>query len=293
MLTFDSDIQSISFGQEGTDLANLLFVSHDDAPNTPGGMVAPTPTDLTMVDLTTLQQVAVAQGGTRGFDVLATSDGRLLISQSHEVDVLEPVVPPVVVATNPPSGSIAALPLAFIGVTFDQEMFTGSSTNSASVTDPADYSLVGQTSGPAIIDAVQYNPNSKTALLVVSGLTADTYTLTVGRVDPEHERTDTAYALCDSLLDRQQPLPLCLAHVHEHAVRSEYGHGVVRRDDHEHQPVQFAGALAADPHSGGELHRHSTECVAELEWELAHQSRIARCPAACSLRRGRAQPVKR
>ncbi len=181
MLTFDSNIQSISFGQEGTDLANLLFVSHDNAPNTPGGMVAPTPTDLTMVDLTTLQQVAVAQGGTRGFDVLATSDGRVLISQSHEVDVLEPVVPPVVVATNPPSGSIAALPLAFIGVTFDQEMFTGSSTNSASVTDPADYSLVGQASGPAIIDAVQYNPNSKTALLVVSGLTADTYTLTVGQ----------------------------------------------------------------------------------------------------------------
>ncbi len=94
-------------------------------PNTPGGTVAPTPTELTMVDVTTLQQVAVAQGGTRGFDVLATSDGRLLISQSHEVDVLEPVVPPNVVAVNPPPNSIAALPLAFIDVTFDQDMFAG------------------------------------------------------------------------------------------------------------------------------------------------------------------------
>ncbi len=86
-LTFNSDIQSIAFGRQGTALDNLLFVSHDDAPNTAPGTVAPTPSDLTMVDVATLQQVAVAQGGTRGFDVMATSDGRLLISQSHEVDV--------------------------------------------------------------------------------------------------------------------------------------------------------------------------------------------------------------
>ena len=180
MLTFDSDIQSIAFGQQGTDLANLLFVSHDDAPNTPGGTVATTPTELTMVDVTTLQQVAVAQGGTRGFDVLATSDGRLLISQSHEVDVLEPVVPPSVVAVNPPPYSIAALPLAFIDVTFDQDMLAGAATNMSSVTDPANYTLVGQSTGAATIESVQYNPNTRTALLVVSGLVADSYTLTVG-----------------------------------------------------------------------------------------------------------------
>ncbi len=180
MLTFDSDIQSIAFGQQGTALENLLFVSHDDAPNTPGGTVAPTPTELTMVDVTTLQQVAVAQGGTRGFDVFATSDGRLLISQSHEVDVLEPVVPPSVVAVNPPPNSIAALPLAFIDVTFDQDMFAGASTDSSSVTDPSNYSLVGQSTGAATIEAVQYNPNTRTALLIISGMTADSYTLTVG-----------------------------------------------------------------------------------------------------------------
>ena len=57
-----------------------------------------------MVDVVTLQQVAVAQGGTRGFDLLTTTDGRLLISQSHEVDVVEPVVPPAVAAVNPPAG---------------------------------------------------------------------------------------------------------------------------------------------------------------------------------------------
>jgi hypothetical protein len=95
-LSFDSDVQSIAFGQQGTALDNLLFVTHDDAPNTPPGIVAVTPTQLTMVDVATFQQVAVAQNGSRGFAAFATSDGRLLISQSKEVDVLEPVVPPTV-----------------------------------------------------------------------------------------------------------------------------------------------------------------------------------------------------
>ncbi len=179
MLTFDSDIQSIAFGQQGTDLANLLFVSHDDAPDTPGGTVAPTPTELTMVDITTLQQVAIAAGGTRGFALLATSGGQLLISQSHEVDVLEPVVPPSVLAVNPPPGSIAALPLAFVDVTFDQDMFAGSAINSSSVTDPANYTLIGQSTGAATVESVEYNSNTRTALLIVSGLVADSYTLTV------------------------------------------------------------------------------------------------------------------
>ena len=179
MLTFDSDIQSIAFGQQGTKLDNLLFVSHDDAPNTPPGTVAPTPSELTMVDVATLQQVAVAQGGTRGFDVLATSDGRLLISQSHEVDVLEPVVPPNVVAVNPPPNSIAALPLAFLDVVFDQDMEVGPATDTSSVTDPANYTLVGSATGSVTIQSVQYDPNTRTALLLVSGLVADQYTLTV------------------------------------------------------------------------------------------------------------------
>ncbi len=178
-LTFDSDVQSIAFGQQGTYLDNLLFVTHDDATNTAPGTVAPTPTELTIVDVTTLQQVQVAQGGTRGFAAFATSDGRLLISQSHEVDVLEPVVPPTVEAVNPPKGSIAALPLGFLSVTFDQAMYAGAATDSSSVTDPANYSLVGDATGKATIASVQYNPSTHTALLLLDGLPGDHYTLTV------------------------------------------------------------------------------------------------------------------
>jgi hypothetical protein len=84
-LTFEAPIDSIAFGQAGTALDGLLFVSHNSGPNG---------SDLTMVDTATLQQVAVASGGSRGNVVLATHDGRLLISQSSQVDVLNPITNP-------------------------------------------------------------------------------------------------------------------------------------------------------------------------------------------------------
>ena len=47
------------------------------------------------------------------------------------------------------------------------------------MTDPANYTLVGQATGKATIQYVQYDPATKTVLLAVSGVTADEYTLTV------------------------------------------------------------------------------------------------------------------
>ena len=179
MLSFDSDIQSITFGLAGTALENLLFVSHDDAPNTPPGTVATTPTELTMVDVTTLQQVAVASGGTRGFAVLATSDGRVLISQSHEVDVLSPVVPPQVIASNPPSGATESLPLGTISITFDHDMFEGSPTDSRSALNPANYQLLSDTGITIPITAVSYDTSSRTAVLATSAMEPGGYTITV------------------------------------------------------------------------------------------------------------------
>ena len=51
----------------------LQRTRNDDAPNTPPGTVAPTPSVLTMDDVTTLQQVDVARGGTRGYDVIVVT----------------------------------------------------------------------------------------------------------------------------------------------------------------------------------------------------------------------------
>src|SRR5439155_26773539 len=89
MLHFATDVDSLAFGQKGTALDGLLFVTNNDG-------------DLTLVDLATLQRVTVATGGTRGDIIKTTADGRVLLSQSHQIDVLSPVTAPRVAATNPP-----------------------------------------------------------------------------------------------------------------------------------------------------------------------------------------------
>ena len=90
-LTFDSDIDSLAFGREGTVLEDLLFVSHNAGRVGSTGAAAQE-SELTMVDVATLKRVALARGGTRGDVVFATSDGRVLISQTDQVDVLSPAV---------------------------------------------------------------------------------------------------------------------------------------------------------------------------------------------------------
>ncbi len=169
-LTFDTPIDSLAFGQKGTALAGLLFVSHNSGD---GGSV------LTMVDSVTLQQVSLATGGTRGDVVLTTNDGRLLISQSAHVDVLNPITNPVVLATNPPDQSIVALPLSLITVTFDQDMVAGSPADAASTTNPANYTLTGADGHAATLVSVAYDSATHTALLTVKDLTAEKYTLTI------------------------------------------------------------------------------------------------------------------
>ena len=64
----------LSFGQEETKLDNLLFISSNSG-------------ELIMVDLATRDTIIVADGGSRGDMVQTTSDGRLLVSQSNQVDV--------------------------------------------------------------------------------------------------------------------------------------------------------------------------------------------------------------
>ena len=83
------------------------------------------------------------------------------------------------------------------------------------MTDPANYTLVGQSTGAATIQSVQYNPNTRTALLVVSGLVADSYTLTVGDSIQSANRTRPAGALRHALHDGQRPLAVRQADLHD------------------------------------------------------------------------------
>jgi len=104
ILEFDTEIDSIAFGRAGTRLEGLLFVTHNtgDALNTGG--TEPDNSQLTMVDLATLRRLTVAAGGSRGDVVITTSDGRILLSQTHQVDELKPAEPPQVLATDPADG---------------------------------------------------------------------------------------------------------------------------------------------------------------------------------------------
>ncbi|MBL8480671.1 MAG: putative Ig domain-containing protein, partial [Rhodocyclaceae bacterium] len=173
MLELDADIDSIAFGQDGTVLQGMLFVSHTNEALPGAG------TELTMVDLATLHRVALASGGSRGDQIKTTADGRILISQSHQVDVLNPVRPPQVVATNPPPDAIVALPTASLTVTFDLDMATGSASDPHSVLNPANYRLQGDTAGVVPVLGVSYDQATRTATLSFDPLFADHYQLRV------------------------------------------------------------------------------------------------------------------
>src|SRR5439155_4185297 len=105
-LHFDTPIDSLAFGVAGTNLEGLLFVTHNrGAGDDPSGGPEPSHSELTIVDLATLRRVAVATGGSRGDVVKVAADGRVFVSQSHQIDVLRPVLAPAVLGTNPPAGA--------------------------------------------------------------------------------------------------------------------------------------------------------------------------------------------
>ncbi len=133
-----------------------------------------------MVDLATLQTVAIATGGTRGDEIKTTPLGQILISQSNQVDVLSPVTPPLVTGSNPPAGSTVGLPIGTIGIIFDHDMDQGGPTDPHSVLDPANYQLIGDAAGPIAITSVAYDAASRTATLSFDAIEPGGYTIAVG-----------------------------------------------------------------------------------------------------------------
>jgi hypothetical protein len=179
MLRFDADIDSIAFGQVGTDLDGLLFVSHNSGPPASTPTAQPSGSELTLVELATLRRVAVAQGGSRGDVVITTGDGRVLLSQSRQVDVLNSLLAPSIIATNPPAGANAPLPLGQVTIVFDQDMFQGDASDGASVLNPANYQLLGEAAGSIPPRAVAYDAGARTVSLLFDSLGPDRYALQV------------------------------------------------------------------------------------------------------------------
>ena len=159
---FDAPIDSLAFGRAGTKLEGLLFVTSNRG-------------ELFLVDVNTRQQLIVARGGSRGDVVTATGDGRILLSQSHQIDVFKPLIAPRVLSVNPPPDVTVPLPLASISVTFDQDMLTLNPTDPRSVLNPRNYRLQGDSVGPIQLiqlQAVAYDRASRTAVLTFEPLRA-------------------------------------------------------------------------------------------------------------------------
>jgi Bacterial Ig domain/Putative Ig domain/Bacterial Ig-like domain len=117
--------------------------------------------------------------GTRGETLAATSDGRLLIAQSDEIDVISPIVAPQVAYVNPPNGAIVPLPLAQVSIAFDHDMVTGDSTDPGSVLNLANYALNDSTGQAVPITSAQYDAAMRTVTLQFDPIAASTYSLTV------------------------------------------------------------------------------------------------------------------
>jgi len=174
-LRIDADLDSLAFGLKGTQLEGLLFISARQR----SGSTAPS--SVYMVDLATLRVLQVASGGPSAEHLLATADGRLLVANAAEVDVLAPLVAPQVLRTDPPNASLVALPQSTISITFNVDMKQGALRNDASVLNPLNYRVMNSTGTRLIVSAVDYDLPSRTATLHFESPPADVYTVTVDK----------------------------------------------------------------------------------------------------------------
>ena len=103
----------LAFGKTGTPLAGLLFATHTDG-------------TLSMIDLATGQSITVAKGGSRGDFAHIGPDGKLYVTQSDQIDVFFPILPPHVVAVSPPNAEQVAPVIDTATITFDGQMLNNS-----------------------------------------------------------------------------------------------------------------------------------------------------------------------
>ena len=178
MLEFDAPIDSLAFGYPGSTLADLMVVSANAGEFEDTGSVE-LGSALTLVDVATLRRTVIADGGTRGDTLITTTDGRILLSQTNQVDVLRTAASPSVRSTNPPARAAVALPLPFVSVTFDQDMLVADASQRGSVLNPENYVLIGKTTGEQVVPRISYDAENRTVVLIPANLLADEYTLTV------------------------------------------------------------------------------------------------------------------
>ncbi|MGB6300739.1 MAG: putative Ig domain-containing protein, partial [Rivularia sp. (in: cyanobacteria)] len=166
MVEYDSPIDSIAFGEIGTQLEDIIFVSDNSG-------------KLHMVDTASLESITIAEGGSRGEIVETTPDGKVLVAQSNQIDIFNPVLSPDVKAINPAPGSTVALPQGKISITFDTDMFEGDIHEQNSVFNPNNYQLIDIAGNIVNPLSVRYDKINRTALLEFNGIDAGEYEISI------------------------------------------------------------------------------------------------------------------
>ena len=107
----------------------------------------------------------IATGGSRGDFAHVGLDGRLFVTQSDQVVVLYPALPPRVVATSPVVGSTLMTRTNRATITFDVDMQSTPASRDDSVFNPANYKLTNTDTGQVFtFVAVNYEIASRTRL---------------------------------------------------------------------------------------------------------------------------------
>ncbi len=181
-------IDSIAFGATGTPLEGLLIASSNlqQRPVSNAQTTVPHQASVWMIELASKRVLQLADGGTRGESIVTTADGRILVAQTGHIDVIAPRKAPVVKAITVPDGALVPLPMAQIGVVFDQDMWTGEpgteTTDLASVLNPANFTLtaLGANAGAVITPQnIHWDAATRTAWIDVQGLEAGQYQLNI------------------------------------------------------------------------------------------------------------------
>ena len=180
-------IDSIAFGATGTPLAGLMLASSNlkQRPIVNGVSTSenvPHQASVWMIELASKKVLQLASAGTRGESILTTVDGRILVAQTGNIDVIAPRKAPTIKAITVPDGALMPLPLAQIGITFDQAMWIGDASDIGSILNPSNFVLtvLGTNTTTQITPKnVRWDALTQTAWLDLNGLQAGHYQLNV------------------------------------------------------------------------------------------------------------------
>ncbi len=169
--TLDEPAESIALGRAGSLFDNLLLVGTERS----GKLIA--------IDTRTLQQATIASGGAPRIETLEIlTDGRVFVTKGNQIDLLQPIVAPRVIATSPIAGDGVVPIVNVASVTFDVAVKNSDRNDPASASNPANYQLVNQATGENIpIARVEYDSATRTSQLLFETLAPSGYELRVSR----------------------------------------------------------------------------------------------------------------